>query len=74
MIELDKIPACDPKCPICHSGMGTTINADWEPSNIAHWCDKCNLSHFIDKKYWIWKGSRYTEEQFERVLELKAFW
>lgn len=74
MIELDNIPACDPRCPICHHGMGITINADNEPSNIAHWCHECNATHYIDRHYWIWNGSTYTEDQFEKALKLKAFW
>lgn len=54
--------------------MGFACGADNLPPDNIDWCDKCDLSHHVDKKYWKWNGSIFTEEQFEKALKLKAFW
>jgi len=55
--------------------MGRILGSDWglDPT-IIHWCTDCYLDHYVDGKYWIWNGTKYNEEQFEKVLQLKAFW
>ena len=63
-----------PRCPICAKGMGTILGSDNEPSCIIHWCPTCQLDHFETGRYWKWNGTTYNEEQFEKALQLKAFW
>jgi hypothetical protein len=63
-----------PKCPMCDFMMGTIIGADDAPSNIINWCKSCDLDHFVDQKLWKWNGIMYSEEDFKKVLKLKAFW
>lgn len=54
--------------------MGWIGGPDGQPPDNIDWCDKCSLSHYTDRKYWIWNGTKYSEEQFEKALNLKAFW
>lgn len=63
-----------PRCPICNKGMGATLSGDNMPRDDIDWCDGCKLDHYVDRKYWRWNGSIFTEEQFKKALKLKAFW
>ena len=53
--------------------MGRINDADL-PSDQIDYCFVCFVGHNVTKKYWEWNNVVYSEEQFEKVLKLKAFW
>lgn len=47
-------------------------------ANILQWCDNCLDIKYcpsnLNNKVWEYEYVQYTEEEFSRLLKLKAFW
>ena len=58
-------------CPLCLSAMKTHHSYIW-------WCEskKCfpNVYYYTEEQVWVLNKIKYTIEQLERFLKLKAFW
>ena len=65
------------KCPLCANEMiGVKLIFDNNMSSVWECpaCKSCNLLFSIKENVWFMNKKPYTQEEFRRLLNLKAFW
>ena len=53
-------------CPICKK--------DWCRYPLSRYCKICHLHYDFNSKQYILVNDFYSENEFEKMLKLKAFW
>jgi len=53
-------------CPICKK--------EWPCAPFSRYCRTCHLFYDLNDKRYVLANDVYSENEFERILKLKAFW
>jgi len=78
---MEKIKVIQMKCPICDRSMySSTIYDPYQPPIPVWACADCPLEKWVVNAngdphcYYLFNNVEYSDDEFDRIMQLKGFW